>query len=96
MNRAKDSIMLLLLQTFLEVQKLGCKTNGRVVSDVMTSTPLTVDETTSLEDATRLMLETKYARVPVVDGNGLLVGIITREDIVRAACQIKAMGKKLP
>uniref|UniRef100_A0A7N0T4U0 CBS domain-containing protein n=1 Tax=Kalanchoe fedtschenkoi TaxID=63787 RepID=A0A7N0T4U0_KALFE len=71
-------------KAFLEIQKLLCKTNGRVVSDVMTSTPLTVYETTSLEDATRLMLETKYARVPVVDGNGLLVGIITREDLVRA------------
>ncbi|CAM8895001.1 unnamed protein product [Rhodiola kirilowii] len=64
-------------KTFHEIQKLLCKTNGRVVSDVMTSTPLAVHETTSLEDATRLMLETKYVRLPIVDGNGSLVSTLS-------------------
>ncbi|KAB2069350.1 hypothetical protein ES319_A08G090800v1 [Gossypium barbadense] len=90
-----------ILQTFNEVQKLLNKTNGLVVSDLMTPAPLVVRETTNLKDAARLLLETKYRknfkllletkyrRLPVVDVEGKLVGIITRGNIVRAALQIK-------
>ncbi|KAG6793162.1 hypothetical protein POTOM_002353 [Populus tomentosa] len=75
--------------TFNELQKLLIKNNGKVVGDLMTPNPLVVDESTNLEDAVRLLLETKYRRLPVVDDGGKLVGIITRGDIVRAALQIK-------
>nr|KJB17745.1 hypothetical protein B456_003G026000 [Gossypium raimondii] len=75
--------------TFNEVQKLLNKTNGQVVGDLMTPAPLVVRETTNLEDAARLLLETKYRRLPVVDVEGKLVGIITRGNVVRAALQIK-------
>ena len=40
-------------QTFNEIQKLLCKTNGKVVGDLMTSSPLAVRETSNLEDAAR-------------------------------------------
>ncbi|KAK9284677.1 hypothetical protein L1049_023853 [Liquidambar formosana] len=76
-------------KTFNEVQKLLSKTNGKVVGDLMTPAPVVVHETTNLEDAARLLLETKYRRLPVVDGEGKLVGIITRGNVVRAALQIK-------
>ncbi|KAG8384353.1 hypothetical protein BUALT_Bualt04G0109300 [Buddleja alternifolia] len=84
-------------KTFNEVQKLLSKTNGQVVGDVMTPAPVVVHESTNLEDAARhilsliirLLLETKYRRLPVVDGDGKLVGIITRGNVVRAALQIK-------
>lgn len=76
-------------KTFNEIQKLLSKTNGKVVADVMTPAPLVVRETTNLEDAARLLLETKYRRLPVVDSSGKLVGIITRGNVVRAALQIK-------
>ncbi|XP_055815875.1 CBS domain-containing protein CBSX1, chloroplastic-like [Solanum dulcamara] len=76
-------------KTFNEVQKLLSKTNGKVVGDVMTPTPLSVCENTNLEDAARLLLQTKYRRLPVVDVDGKLVGIITRGNVVRAALQIK-------
>ncbi|KAL6498244.1 CBS domain-containing protein cbsx1, chloroplastic [Orobanche gracilis] len=76
-------------KTFNEIQKLLSKTNGQVIGDLMTPAPLVVRETTNLEDATRLLLETKYRRLPVVDGDGKLVGIITRGNVVRAALQIK-------
>ncbi|KAL6530143.1 CBS domain-containing protein cbsx1, chloroplastic [Orobanche minor] len=75
--------------TFNEIQKLLSKTNGQVVGDLMTPAPLVVCETTNLEDAARLLLETKYRRLPVVDGDGKLVGIVTRGNVVRAALQIK-------
>ncbi|XP_022922706.1 CBS domain-containing protein CBSX2, chloroplastic-like isoform X2 [Cucurbita moschata] len=76
-------------KTFNELQKLLCKTNGKVVGDLMTPAPLVVRETSNLEDAARLLLETKYRRLPVVDADGKLVGIITRGNVVRAALQIK-------
>ncbi|CAM8901517.1 unnamed protein product [Rhodiola kirilowii] len=81
-------------KTFNEIQKLLSKTNGKVVGDVMTSDPLVVRETTNLEDAARLLLETKYRRLPVVDAKGKLVGIITRGNVVRAALQIKKTNEK--
>ncbi|KAI3856285.1 hypothetical protein MKX03_014875 [Papaver bracteatum] len=76
-------------KTFNEIQKLLSKTNGQVIADVMTTAPLVVRETTNLEDAARLLLETKYRRLPVVDSNGTLVGIITRGNVVRAALYVK-------
>ncbi|KAL0376086.1 UNVERIFIED_CONTAM: CBS domain-containing protein CBSX1, chloroplastic [Sesamum calycinum] len=70
-------------------KKLLSKTNGKVVGDLMTPAPLVVRENTNLEDVVRLLLKTKYRRLPVVDGEGKLIGIITRGDVVRGALQIK-------
>ncbi|KAI3445961.1 hypothetical protein Pfo_002626 [Paulownia fortunei] len=82
-------------KTFNEIQKLLSKTNGKVVGDLMTPAPLVVRENTNLEDAVRLLLKTKYRRLPVVDGDGKLVGIITRGNVVRAALQIKQATEKM-
>ncbi|CAI9766842.1 unnamed protein product [Fraxinus pennsylvanica] len=76
-------------KTFNEVQNLLSKTNGKMVGELMTPAPVVVRESTNLEDAARILLETKYRRLPVVDGDGKLVGIITRGNVVRAALQIK-------
>ncbi|XP_073018770.1 CBS domain-containing protein CBSX1, chloroplastic-like isoform X2 [Primulina eburnea] len=79
---------------FNEIQKLLSKTNGKVVGDLMTTAPLVVREATNLDDAARLLLKTKYRRLPVVDGDGKLVGIITRGNVVRAALQVKQDEEK--
>lgn len=76
-------------KTFNEVQKLLSKTNGKLIGELMTTAPMVVRETTNLEDAARLLLETKFRRLPVVDAEGRLVGILTRGNVVRAALQIK-------
>ncbi|KAL6224843.1 hypothetical protein ACLB2K_003698 [Fragaria x ananassa] len=47
----------------------------KVVGDVMTPAPVVVRETTNLEDVARILLETKYRRLPVVDDSGKLVGV---------------------
>ncbi|KAM3210913.1 hypothetical protein ACQJBY_064657 [Aegilops geniculata] len=88
-NLSRREAVCMLLQTFHQIQKLLSKTNGKVVSDVMTSAPLVVRETTNLEDAARLLLVSKYRRLPVVDSSGKLVGIITRGNVVRAALEFK-------
>ncbi|XP_027360031.1 CBS domain-containing protein CBSX1, chloroplastic isoform X2 [Abrus precatorius] len=81
-------------KTFNEVQKLLSKTNGKLIGELMTTAPMVVRETTNLEDAARLLLETKFRRLPVVDAEGRLVGIITRGNVVRAALQIKRENQK--
>ncbi|XWS54774.1 hypothetical protein CRYUN_Cryun10bG0118200 [Craigia yunnanensis] len=81
-------------KTFNEIQKLMGKNSGKVVGDLMSPSPLVVRETTNLEDAARLLLETKYRRLPVVDADGKLVGIITRGNVVRAALQIKRASER--
>ncbi|XP_051132633.1 CBS domain-containing protein CBSX1, chloroplastic-like [Andrographis paniculata] len=82
-------------KTFNELQKLLSKTNGKVIGDLMTSAPLVVRETTNLEDAARLLLKTKFRRLPVVDSEGKLIGIITRGDIVGGALQMKKETENL-
>uniref|UniRef100_A0A0E0EPI1 CBS domain-containing protein n=1 Tax=Oryza meridionalis TaxID=40149 RepID=A0A0E0EPI1_9ORYZ len=81
-------------KTFREIQRLLSKTNGKVIADVMTYSPLAVRESTNLDAATRLLLETKYRRLPVVDNTGKLVGMITRGTVVRAALKIKKTAEE--
>ncbi|KAL2333517.1 hypothetical protein Fmac_014730 [Flemingia macrophylla] len=81
-------------KTFNEVQKLLIKTNGKLIGELMTTAPMVVQEISNLEDAARLLLQTKFRRLPVVDAEGKLVGIITRGNVVRAALQIKRASQK--
>jgi CBS domain-containing protein len=53
-------------------------------ADMMTSDPDTVDPDTSVRDAARLIHETGHNRLPVVDGDGRLVGVVTRVDVLGA------------
>lgn len=76
-------------KSFNNIQKLLMKTKGKVVGELMTPAPLVLRETTNLEDAARILLKTKYRRLPIVDSAGRLVGIITRGDVVRAALEMK-------
>ena len=54
------------------------------VRTIMTTSVLTVTEDTPVQEASRLLLGKKINRLPVLDAEGKLVGIITREDILRA------------
>ncbi len=58
------------------------KARGITAGDLMTSPPITVTPDDSLERAARLMYTRKVKRLPVIDGNGHLVGIIGRADLL--------------
>jgi CBS domain-containing protein len=60
------------------------KALGASVGDVMTTKVVTVSPDASVEDAATLMHDRKVSRLPVVDDQGDLVGILSRGDIVRA------------
>ncbi|MCM1982584.1 CBS domain-containing protein [Lyngbya confervoides] len=60
------------------------KSLGMLVSDVMTDKVITVMPEQSLSEASNTMLSKKVNRLPVVDDQKRLVGILTRHDLVRA------------
>jgi len=53
------------------------------VGDVMTSQPITIQASATIEDVATLLVERDVSRVPVLDGD-VLVGIITKSDVVRS------------
>lgn len=53
------------------------------VGDVMTTCPRTVREQTSLEDALVSMRAAPCRRLPVTDGGGKLVGLISLDDVLQ-------------
>lgn len=60
------------------------KNNERPVSEVMTGMPLiTTREGTSMSEAEEILQEHKIEKLPVVDANNKLVGLITYRDITK-------------
>lgn len=59
--------------------------SGRTAADVMTADVVTVTPGTSLADAAHLMALKRLKRLPVVDAEGRLMGIVARVDVLRAA-----------
>lgn len=56
-----------------------------LVRDRMTPNPVTVAPDASVPAALRLMREKKIRRLPVVDGHGRLVGIVSDKDLLHAS-----------
>ncbi|MHA2217865.1 MAG: CBS domain-containing protein [Candidatus Hodarchaeales archaeon] len=66
----------------------GCvavEIRAKKAEDLMTSPPITVAEDTTLQDISNLFKEKQINRVPVVDRDGYLIGIVAREDILEAS-----------
>lgn len=54
------------------------------VGNLMTPDPISVNESAALDEAVRLLEENEVSGLPVVDADGLLVGVISQTDVVRA------------
>ena len=57
------------------------------VADVMTPCPQTVGEETPIEQALSLMRAGIFRRVPVVNSQGRLVGILSLDDVLDLLCE---------
>jgi CBS domain-containing protein len=55
---------------------------AETVRDVMDASPETVNVDTNVEDVVRTLHDNELPGVPVVDGDGRLVGIVTEADLV--------------
>ena len=67
-----------------ELDHSVAKALGEFVHEVMTENPVTTHADDTVEDAATVMHDKQVSRLPVVDGAGRLVGLITRMDILRA------------
>ncbi len=58
---------------------------NRPIDEVMTSENLvTTSQSTNLEEATRILQQHKIEKLPVVDSEGHLIGLVTYKDITKA------------
>jgi CBS domain-containing protein len=60
------------------------KALGQTVGEVMSEKPVTIEPEKTIPEAARLMNQRNINRLPVVDEDGQLIGVLTRGDIVRA------------
>jgi CBS domain-containing protein len=72
------------LEPFKHYEERLRRAFAATVSDMMTPDPLTVGPDDSVHDAARLIAERHHNRLPVVDAEGKLLGIVTRVDVLEA------------
>ena len=60
------------------------KALGQTVGEVMSADPVTIAPDKPVREAAQLMHERSIHRLPVLDANGKVIGILTRGDIIRA------------
>jgi len=66
------------------------------VADVMTLHPVTVNENTPIEDVLALMRAKSVRRLPVVERQGRLVGLVSVDDVLALlAEEFRHLGKLL-
>ncbi len=57
---------------------------GDLVGDIMTPTPVTINPDADISEAAKMMDERRIRRLPVVDSENILIGVISRRDILKA------------
>jgi CBS domain-containing protein len=67
-----------------------------LISQIMNSSIVTCLVTDSLRKAIDLMLERKIHSIPIVDGKGILIGLVTSTDVLRlvSECDISAVQSR--
>ncbi len=84
---ASDATMLDIHETLYLISKIK-------VYDIMTKAPITVPDDYTVEEAAQVLMEHNISGVPVTDGSGKLVGIITRNDIFKLLISLSGLGKQ--
>jgi acetoin utilization protein AcuB len=74
--------------TTLDVHELYYLLAELLVKDIMTRDPVTVAPDDTVEHAAQIMLENTISGLPVADGQGKVVGILTQSDVFRAFMHI--------
>jgi len=79
--------------------KLSCSTEERQqfcdmqVKDIMTTDPLSISPTFTIQDALLLIQDSKVGALPVVDEDRKLKGIISVRDLLRAFINVLGIGE---
>jgi CBS domain-containing protein len=72
------------LESMKHFEERAKKAFAATAEDMMTADPLTVGPDEPAEHAARLISEKHHNRLPVVDDEGRLVGVVTRVDVLAA------------
>jgi CBS-domain-containing membrane protein len=65
-------------------EEAAVKLHARTAGEAMSAPAITIGPKATLTEAASLMLDNRVKRLPVVDEQGILIGIVTRADLVRA------------
>lgn len=65
-----------------KVMARGTSPDDATVADAMTAHPHYVHEDASIEEGLRMMRAGRHRRLPVVDGDGRLIGLISIDDVL--------------
>lgn len=68
------------VEMYVDAAKKIC---GQTVADIMTPDPVTIHRTTGMREAAAKMTELRVQRLPVVDDDGRLLGVLTSKDVMR-------------
>ena len=63
-------------------QRVRSQVDGVTAADLMTKPAVTISPDQTVTDAARLMYNRRVKRLPVVSGDGTLIGIVTRSDVL--------------
>jgi acetoin utilization protein AcuB len=63
------------------------------IKDIMTQNPMTVSAAHTLQDALLMIQDARVGALPVVDENGVLGGIISVRDLLRAFINVLGIGE---
>ncbi|MDH2387935.1 CBS domain-containing protein [Streptomyces sp. HNM0663] len=74
-----------LLRAWLpSARRARAKTHALTARELLTAPAVTVAEEATIAEAARIMVEHRVNRLPVVDGEGRLTGIVTRRELLNA------------
>ena len=63
------------------------------IKNIMTQNPITISPTYTLQDALLVIQDARVGALPVVDENGILSGIISVRDLLRAFINVLGIGE---
>jgi CBS domain-containing protein len=66
----------------LAPQRVRSQVNGVTAADLMSQPAVTIGPDETVTSAARLMYDRRVKRLPVVDDDGTLIGIVTRSDVL--------------
>lgn len=79
--------------TMLDIHELLYLISKIKVRDIMTKNPISVPVDYTVEETAQILMEHNISGVPVTDGSGAVVGIITRHDIFKILISLSGHGK---
>lgn len=75
------------LENPLRYEKELHKALGQTVGEVMTHDVVTITPNRTIKEAAKIMYDKHVRRLPVIDQSKVVIGIITRSDIVRSMAE---------